>query len=75
MGKIENIEKHVQALSPEELATFVIGSSGLFGNLQLERDAQARKLDPLAEKALRDHASGKTTRRSITTQPPISGVL
>jgi hypothetical protein len=63
MGKVEKIEQDVQGLSPEELAQFrvwFLEYDWATWDHQLERDAGAGKLDTLAEKALRDHAAGKT---------------
>jgi hypothetical protein len=64
MGKIENIEQQVQTLSPEELAQFrawFLEYDWAAWDRQIERDVRAGRLDDLAEKALRDHAAGKTT--------------
>jgi len=64
MGKVEKIEQEVQALSPAELAefrTWFLEYDWAAWDRQLERDVQAGRLDDLAEKALRDHAAGKTT--------------
>ncbi|MCI0549099.1 MAG: hypothetical protein L0027_17685 [Candidatus Rokubacteria bacterium] len=64
MGKIEKIEQEVQALSPEEFAQFrawFLEYDWTAWDRQIERDAQAGRLDDLAAKALRDHAAGKTT--------------
>jgi hypothetical protein len=64
MGKIEKIEQDVQALSPEELAQFRAWFQEYdwaAWDREIERDAQAGRLDDLAAKALRDHAAGKTT--------------
>jgi len=64
MGKIQDIERQVQALSPEELAQFrawFLEFDWATWDHQIERDVQAGRLDALAEKALRDHAAGKTT--------------
>lgn len=64
MGKVENIEQQIQALSAEELArfrTWFLEFDWAAWDRQLERDVSAGKLDALAEKALRAHASGKTT--------------
>ena len=64
MSKVENIEQQIKTLSPKELAEFrawFIEFDWAAWDRQLERDAAAGKLDPLAEKALRDHAAGKTT--------------
>ena len=64
MGKVENIEQQVQALSPEELAQFrawFLEFDWATWDRQIERDVRAGRLDALAEQALRDHSSGKTT--------------
>ena len=64
MGKVEKIEEEVQALSPAELAQFrawFLEYDWAAWDHQLERDVQAGRLDDLAEKALREHAAGKTT--------------
>jgi hypothetical protein len=64
MGKVEKIEQEIQALSPAELAQFrawFLEYDWAAWDHQLERDVQARRLDDLAEKALRGHAAGKTT--------------
>jgi hypothetical protein len=64
MGKIEKIEQEVQALSPDELAQFrawFLEYDWAAWDRQIERDAQAGRLDDLAAKALRDHSVGKTT--------------
>jgi hypothetical protein len=64
MGKIETIEQQIQALSAEELKEFrawFFEFDWAAWDRQIERDVSAGKLDALAEKALRDHASGKTT--------------
>ncbi len=63
MGKVENIEQQVQALSHEELAQFrawFLEFDLAAWDRQIGRDARAGKLDALADKALRDHAAGKT---------------
>ena len=64
MGKIEKIEHDIQALSPEELAQFrawFLEYDWAIWDRQIERDAEAGRLDDLATRALRDHAAGKTT--------------
>ena len=64
MSKIEKIEQEVQTLSPEELAQFrawFLEYDWAQWDRQIERDAEAGRLDKLAAKALRDHAAGKTT--------------
>lgn len=63
MSKIEELEQKVQALSAEELARFrdwFLEFDWAAWDRQLERDVRAGKLDAMAEKALRDHAAGKT---------------
>jgi hypothetical protein len=63
MGKVERIEQEVEALSPEELAQFrawFLEYDWVAWDRQLEHDVQAGRLDDLADKALRDHAAGKT---------------
>ena len=63
MSKIEELERKVQALSPEELARFrewFLEFDWAAWDSQLERDVRAGKLDALAKKALQDHAAGKT---------------
>jgi hypothetical protein len=63
MGNVERIEQDVRALSPEELAKFrawFLEYDWATWDRQLERDVQAGKLDTLADKALHDHAAGKT---------------
>lgn len=64
MSKVEKLEQQVQSLSPEELAEFRAWYEKFdcaVWDAQVAADAQAAKLDALADKALRDHAGGKTT--------------
>ena len=64
MSKVEHLEQQVQSLSEEELAQFrawFIEFDWAMWDRQMARDVAAGKLDALGEKALRDHASGKTT--------------
>ena len=63
MGKIEQLEQQIQALSPEELARFrewFLEFDWAAWDRKLERDVKAGKLDALAQKALQEHAAGKT---------------
>ena len=63
MSKVKELEQQVTALSAEELAQFrqwFLEFDWAVWDRQLERDVRAGKLDALAEKALRDHAAGKT---------------
>ena len=64
MGKIENLEQQVRALSAEELARFrewFAQFDAEAWDRQLEADVKAGKLDKLAERALRAHATGQST--------------
>lgn len=64
MGKIEKIEQEIQALSPEEFAqlrAWFLEYDWAAWDRRLERDVQTGSLDDLADKALGDHAAGKTT--------------
>ena len=64
MGKVESIEQQIKALSPEELSQlrgWFLEFDWALWDRQLERDIAAGKLDTFAEKALRDHAAGKST--------------
>ena len=63
MGKIDDLEQQVQALSSEELAQFrawFLEFDWAAWDTQIERDIRGGGLDGLAEKALRDHTSGQT---------------
>jgi hypothetical protein len=63
MSEVEQLEQKIQNLSEVELAKFRAWFAEFDANAwdrQFERDAKAGKLDALAGKALRDHASGKT---------------
>jgi hypothetical protein len=64
VSKIEQIERQIQSLSEKELAEFRAWFQEFdwaMWDRQLERDVASGKLDKLAEKALGDHAAGKTT--------------
>jgi hypothetical protein len=64
MNKVEKIELQVQGLSPEEFAQFrawFVEFDWATWDRKLERDVESGRLDDLAKKALRDHATGKTT--------------
>ncbi len=64
MGKVESIEEQIKALSAEELSqlrAWFLEFDWVLWDQQLERDVVSGKLDALAEKALRDHAAGKST--------------
>ena len=64
MTRVESLEQQVQALLPDELAQFrawFLAFDWAAWDEQLELDVRAGRLDALADQALRDHASGKTT--------------
>jgi hypothetical protein len=63
MTKLEQIESQVSELSAQELARFRAWYAGFDAESwdhQIEQDVAAGKLDALADKALADHAIGKT---------------
>ncbi|MBU2601520.1 MAG: hypothetical protein KKA32_05050 [Actinobacteria bacterium] len=65
MGKLENIERQIKDLSPQEMAELREWFAALDAEAwdrQFEADVRAGKLDALAEKALQAHASGTTTK-------------
>jgi hypothetical protein len=64
MSKIEELGKQIEKLSPAELAEFrrwYAEFDAQVWDRQFEADVKAGKLDALAEKALQDHAAGKST--------------
>ena len=64
MGRIENLEEQIRALSPEEFARFrewFAQFDAEAWDRQLEADVKAGKLDKLAERTLRAHAAGQST--------------
>ena len=65
MGKLENIESQIRELSPEELAAlreWLANFDAEAWDRQFESDVKAGKLDALAERALRDHLAGRSTK-------------
>lgn len=63
MTKLEQIEKSVAELSPEEMKAFAAWFEALQADMwdrQMEADAKAGRLDRLAEQALADHRAGRT---------------
>jgi hypothetical protein len=65
MTRVQQIESAVEKLSPEELAAFRKWFDEYAADAwdrQIEFDVRAGKLDALAEKALRSHASGKSSK-------------
>jgi len=65
MEKVEKVEREVQDFSAEELAKFrqwFAGFDAEAWDRQFEADVRAGKLDALADRALSDHAAGKSTK-------------
>jgi len=65
MGKLENIERQIKDLSPQEMAElreWFAAFDAEAWDRQFEPDVRAGKLDALAEKALQTHPSGTTTK-------------
>ena len=63
MSKVEAIEEQIEKLSPAELAAFRRWYSAFDAEVwdrQFESDVKAGRLDELADKALRSHASGQS---------------
>ncbi len=61
MGKIEQIEREIQGLTPAELDTFrkwFLEFDAEAWDRQIEEDARAGKLDGLAARALKAFESG-----------------
>jgi hypothetical protein len=64
MSRLENIEGEVMGLSSEELLAFrewFAEFDAKIWDRQFASDVKAGKLDELAERSLRDHASGLST--------------
>ena len=64
MTKVEQLEREVENLTTQELATFrewFIEHDWQVWDRQLERDVAAGKLDALAEEALAELCGGETT--------------
>ena len=65
MSKVESIEREIEKLSPQELAAFrkwYAGFDAEAWDRELEGDVKAGKLDRLAERALRAHADGQSSK-------------
>jgi len=63
MTKLEQIERDIEALAPNELARFrrwFAEYDAANWDAQIEADAQSGKLDALGGKALADHRAGRT---------------
>jgi hypothetical protein len=65
MTKVETIEQQIRGLTREELAEFrewFAAFDAEAWDRQFEADVEAGKLDALAERALRGHAEGRSTK-------------
>lgn len=65
MSKVESIEQQIENLSPTEHAAFrrwYAAFDAEAWDQRFEADVKAGKLDSLAEKALRAHTSGQSTK-------------
>jgi hypothetical protein len=64
MSRVEQIEGEVKSLSPDELKAFPDWFARFDAEVwddQIEADAKNGKLKSLADRALRDHESGRST--------------
>jgi hypothetical protein len=64
MTRVEELEREVEKLGPEELATFRTWFAEFDSQLwdrQMEEDIDAGKLDKLAAEALAEYERGETT--------------
>ncbi len=64
MSKVQQLEKEIEQLSPEELTQFrrwYAEFDAQVWDRRFEADVKTGKLDALAEKALREHAAGEST--------------
>ena len=65
MTNVQELERKVEQLSPEERAAFrqwFAQFDAVTWDRQIEADVEAGKLDALAHEALRAHKSGKSTQ-------------
>ena len=65
MTKVERLEKEIQELSPQELATFrrwFERFDAAAWDRQFEEDVKAGRLDRLAEQAVSEHEAGKSRK-------------
>jgi hypothetical protein len=65
MSKVKDLESQIQELSPEELTAlrewFTTYDAGTWDQ-EFEADVKSGKLDAMAERALRDHNAGRSTK-------------
>ncbi len=65
MSPVETIERQIEKLSPGELAKlreWFAQYDATAWDRQFEADVQTGRLDALAERALRSHAAGRSTK-------------
>jgi hypothetical protein len=65
MGKVKELESQIQELSPEELTAFREWFTKFDADTwdrEFEADVKSGKLDAMAERALRDHNAGRSTK-------------
>ena len=65
MSELEELEKRIRNLPPEELAKFrawFVEFDHLMWDRQIESDAKAGKLTPLVNEALADYKAGKARK-------------
>ncbi|MGH9891853.1 MAG: hypothetical protein ACREA0_07710 [bacterium] len=65
MTKVEKLEGEIRKLSPVELSSFrewFAAFDAAAWDRQIEEDAKAGKLDPLADAALADHRAGRSRK-------------
>jgi hypothetical protein len=65
MSKVKDLKKQIQELSPEELAAFREWFTKFDAHAwdqEVDADVKGGKLDALAERALRDHNAGRSTK-------------
>jgi hypothetical protein len=65
MSRVEQIESQIEELSEDELRAFrewFANFDAQVWDQQFEADAKAGRLDHLGERALRDHAAGRSTK-------------
>jgi hypothetical protein len=65
MSKVNDVESQIRELSPEELTAFREWFTKFDADTwdqEFEADVKGGKLDAMAERALRDHNAGRSTR-------------
>ena len=63
MSRVEDLERAIESLSPNELAQFREWYAGFDWEIwdrQLDRDVARGALDSLADEAIRDHEAGRS---------------